>query len=249
MRNYDTYFPVALRLNEKRVVIVGGDHEAEMKVDKLIPTGARIKVISADATERIRERAQTGQIQLVERDYRRGDLLGAAMAIICDADRGKEARAEADENNVLLNVLDQTELCDFIAVAYFCRDGLQFAVHSSGKSAALSRRIRERLEQQHGQEYATLVRALGEVREEIARLIPSSKLRRDFWLEQVDAELLEDLDRLHTFPTQLDAKRVKADLLARAAAFSGALADHGSASPLQHAAGPTGKRSSTRESD
>jgi len=192
---YHTYFPVALKLENRKVVIFGGDQEAVMKVEKLLPTGARIFVISEEVEQEIEEHAKDGNLNWISRTYQPGDLEDAAIAIVCDVALGPEIRIEAEERNVMLNVLDKTELCDFIAVATFSRDGLQFGVHSSGKSAALSRRVRERLEDQFGVEYSKLVHLLGEIRPQVFERFSTFAERRAFWLETVTHELLDRIDQ------------------------------------------------------
>jgi len=207
---YGSYLPVGLRVDGRRVVVIGGDHEAEIKVEKLLAARARIKVISDAPVPGIETRAAAGALTLIRRAYRRGDLAGAFAAFVCDTRFAVPARAEADHRRVLLNVLDRGDLCDFIAMAYVARDGLQIAVHSSGKSAALTRRIREDLEERYGEGFAELAGVLGELRSAVKQLIPSGETRRGLWLDTVDAALVTEVaagafDR-HDFTSRVMAK-------------------------------------------
>ena len=190
---YGRYFPVALRVDGRLAVIVGGDQEAEAKMEKLLRCRARVTVVAPEVTAQIERRAAEGTIRLVRRGYRGGDLAGARIAFCSELDSAAEVRAEADRAGVLLNVVDQIGRCDFSAVAYVDRDGLQIAVHSSGKSAALARRIRERLEREYGEQFEELVRALGELRGEVKRMLPSADSRRELWLQAVDDSLVEQV--------------------------------------------------------
>jgi len=185
------YYSLALRLVDRPVVIIGGDGEAALKVDAMLAVGARLTVVAADPTPAVRQAAQRATLRLVERDYRPGDLAGACVAFVCDRRFAAAARAEAEREHVLLNVLDVPADCDFIATAQFARDGLQFSVHSSGKSAALSRRVRQRLERHYGEAFAELTRALGELRPRVRQSIASPAQRRAFWLAVVDDALLD----------------------------------------------------------
>lgn len=205
---YNTYFPVALNLKGRRVVVIGGDGEATMKIKSLLPCAPELVVVSPTVTEKLEALSKRGALLWIDRAYEYGDLEGAFLAIVCDPEAAKTAHQEASEKKVVLNVLDQTEFCDFIAVANFSRDGLQIGIHSSGKSAALSRRIRERLEKQFGDAYAQLTRVLGEVRPTIKALLPTHEARRAYWLDVVNEDLLERVDR-----DEICAEELKKDLL------------------------------------
>ena len=77
--------------------------------------------------------------------------------------------------NVLCNVVDDPERCDFFYGAMVRRGALQLAMSTGGRSPALAKGIRERLEKQFGAEYAELVERLGRARSR--PLISESELR------------------------------------------------------------------------
>ncbi|MGH2928931.1 MAG: precorrin-2 dehydrogenase/sirohydrochlorin ferrochelatase family protein [Solirubrobacteraceae bacterium] len=216
---YSGYFPIALRMDGRRAVIIGGDEEAEMKARKLLVCRSEVVVIGDGVTAGIEKLAAEGRLRRIPREYRRGDCAGAAMVIVCDTRHGEAARDEAHACGVLVNVLDRIELCDFSAVAYVDRAGLQIAVHSSGKSAALARRIRERLAEEYPESLGELNSVLGAVRAEVKRLVPTAACRRALWLSVVDADLIE-----HARTGRVDVRALTEDILRRAAAL-GACAD------------------------
>ena len=45
MKNEINYYPIAVRLKNKKALVVGGGMVAERKVKTLIATGARVKVV------------------------------------------------------------------------------------------------------------------------------------------------------------------------------------------------------------
>jgi siroheme synthase-like protein len=72
--------------------------------------------------------------------------------------------ALARRARVLVNVVDRPERCDFIVPSVLQRGELQIAVSTGGRSPALAREIRRRLESLFGPEYAALVARAGQAR-------------------------------------------------------------------------------------
>lgn len=186
-----TYFPIALRLEGLAVLIVGGDEEAAKRAQTLANGGAQVHVVSRKVTEPIADLADSGCISHSPRDFRPSDLDGTRVVFVCDVSLADMVLDEAHKRGVLVNVVDVPEQCDFIVPATFSRDGLQLAIHTSGKSAALARRIREQLEGEFGRSFGDLTRMLGELRPCVRGKIPEAAMRREFWLRVIDGDLLD----------------------------------------------------------
>jgi precorrin-2 dehydrogenase/sirohydrochlorin ferrochelatase len=191
VRAVGRYYPLALNLAGRKVVVVGGDAEAEHKLEDLFPYGPELIVVSPEVTQSIAAGWADGRWRWLPRRYRWGDLAGAALAFVSERGLYRQVRAEANARGVLLNAVDDLALCDFLAMAHFRRGGLEVAVHTSGQSAALSRRLRERLQTAIGTSYGELAAVLGALRPRVRSRLPDPARRRGFWLEVVDARLLE----------------------------------------------------------
>ncbi|HJV31650.1 MAG TPA: NAD(P)-dependent oxidoreductase, partial [Bacillales bacterium] len=63
MKKLTSNYPIMLRLEGKKIVVVGGGKVAERKVSGLLGTGATIEVISPNLTDELERLAQDGQIQ------------------------------------------------------------------------------------------------------------------------------------------------------------------------------------------
>ena len=94
---------------------------------------------------RLSELAQDGRIEWRQRPYRSGDLSDAFICIASTDDNAvnREIAREAEERNVLLNVVDVTPLCTFIAPAVSRRGEVTLAASTGGASPALARKFRE----------------------------------------------------------------------------------------------------------
>jgi precorrin-2 dehydrogenase / sirohydrochlorin ferrochelatase len=173
-------FPIYVKLRGRRVLVVGARAVAEAKILGLFDTGATIKVVALEATERVRGWAEAGLLALEERAFETRDLDGALLVVVATRSEsvGKRVLQEAQARGVLANVVDVPEQCDFFYPAVVRRGDLQIAVSTSGQSPSLAQRLRQQLERQFGEGYAAWVAELGETRREVlASNLPAEQKR------------------------------------------------------------------------
>ena len=190
--NASAYYPVYLSLAERLVVVVGGGAVAERKVAGLLPCGARVRVVAPELTPELAQLAGRGEIEHRARDFRPGDLEGAALALAepGEASRDEAFFAEAEERGTFANVEDDLDHCSFIAPAIVRRGDLVIAISTSGRAPAMAVRLRQRLEAELGPEYAALLELAGRLRAPLLRAVPEFEERRRRWYELVDSDVL-----------------------------------------------------------
>ena len=169
-----SYFPVFLDLKGRLCLVVGEGDLAEEKARALDRAGGRVR--------RSRE--------FVLDEARDAFLIVAAVE---DTAVSKQIKDFGEAHRILVNVVDQTEYCNFIAPAVVHRGDLMIAISTSGSSPALAKRIRRQLETQFGPEYGDLLQALGEIRPRVKERFSSFDDRKDFF-----SHLVENLDLLET---------------------------------------------------
>ncbi|MGA8271988.1 MAG: bifunctional precorrin-2 dehydrogenase/sirohydrochlorin ferrochelatase [Candidatus Sulfotelmatobacter sp.] len=159
-------FPMFLKLDGKRCLVVGAGKLGELKIASLIDTGAHVHVVALEATDAVHEYAKAGAIKLDLRAFTPSDLDGVFLAVIASASPAlnESIYREAQRREVLCNVVDVPELCDFYYPAVVRRGDLQIAVSTSGNSPSLAQKIRQQLERQFGPGYAPWVAELGATR-------------------------------------------------------------------------------------
>lgn len=167
-------FPMFLKLTGRQCLVVGAGKVGEPKIGGLIDTGAHIRVVALEATHVVREWARAGKIDLELRAFTPNDLDNAFLAVVATSSRtlNEFVYREAQRRQVLCNVVDVPEYCDFFYPAVVRRGDLQIAISTAGQSPSLAQKLRQQLEQQFGPGYATWVAELGETR----RLILASDL-------------------------------------------------------------------------
>lgn len=197
------YYPAYLDLTGRRCVVIGAGEIAERKVTQLIASEADVMLVSPTATPAIEGLAAKGQVRWLQRAYAPGDLAGATLAIAATDDENvnRKVHAEAQREKTLLNVVDVTPLCDFIAPSIIERGPVTVAISTSGTSPALARKLRELMNGgQHADHeggaycrclgWADAAGVLGDVRKELRSR--GAIASRDAW----QAGLTEDLLKL-----------------------------------------------------
>ncbi len=108
-------FPMFIKLDGRRCLVVGAGTVAEAKIESLLATAASVHVVAPKATPRVREWAREGRIEWEAREYGLGDLLGVFLVIAATGSVAlhDEIYAEARRRGVLCNAVDEPERCDF----------------------------------------------------------------------------------------------------------------------------------------
>ena len=188
------YYPVFLNVKGRHCTVIGGGQVALRKVTTLLEDGAKVTVISPDLCPELTNLSKKTEISVIHREYRKGDLEGAFVAIAATDSSiiNQQVAAEAREKSVLVNVVDDAGYSDFIAPSIVRRGEITIAISTSGQSPALARKLRTKLEKEFGEEYARLGRLLGEVRAEAKK--QNIVVDGDGWQEAIDLDrILEHL--------------------------------------------------------
>jgi len=160
-------FPMFVKLEGRRCVVVGGGPIAESKVESLLASGASVTVVSPALTGTLERLQRHGAFVWHARRFQATDLPGAFLVIAATSDDATNDAVyrEADRTGILCNAVDQPPRCHFYFPAVVQRGDLQIAISTAGRSPSLAQRLRKELEAQFGPEYADWVRWLADVRQ------------------------------------------------------------------------------------
>ena len=165
------YYAAFLDLRDRRCLVVGGGSIAERKVTGLLEAGARVLVVSPSLSAGLDTLVRAGTIQHRPRRFRRVDARRCTVVVAATGVTGTDdaVAAAARAARALVNVVDRPSSCDFILPSVLRRGDLQIAVSTGGRSPALAREIRRRLEGEFGDDYAGLVARVGAARARLRR--------------------------------------------------------------------------------
>ncbi|HEY2980184.1 MAG TPA: bifunctional precorrin-2 dehydrogenase/sirohydrochlorin ferrochelatase, partial [Anaerolineales bacterium] len=178
-----TYYPVYIQLDAQPCIVIGGGKIAEGKVEGLLAAHAQVTVVSPALTPRLWEMAEHGLITYVPRLYQEGDLAGAFIVISAtdQPEINHQVWQEATAHGQLVNVVDDTPHCNFIAPAILRKGDLTIAISTGGKAPAVAVRLKEHFEEQIGPEYARFLELAGQLREPLAQHVPDFEARKALW--------------------------------------------------------------------
>ncbi|MDF2546281.1 MAG: hypothetical protein K0R93_1179 [Anaerosolibacter sp.] len=187
------YYPIMLDIDGKPCVVIGGGKVAQRKVESLLDCGGVVTVIAPEMTDELRNLGQNGKIMTIFREYRSGDLKDFDLAYVATDNHqvNESCLKEARQEKVLLNVVDQPAMCEFIVPASVQRGDLTITVSTNGKSPMLSKKIREDLESVYGEEYTVFLEVMGELRQLVLREWENIHHRREFFEKIVYSDVLD----------------------------------------------------------
>jgi len=163
------YYPINLDIRNRNCLVVGGGAVATRKVKTLVRCGARVTVVSPEATGGLAALANTGAITLIRRPYASTDLDGMFLVIGATDDNAlnRKIYEDAENGSRLCNIADQPDLCNFILPAIVHRGDLILAISTSGTSPAFAKKLRKELEKTYGSEYALFLHLMGAIRKKL----------------------------------------------------------------------------------
>ena len=126
------YYPIALDLRGRPCLVVGGGKIATRKIEGLLSAGGNLTVVSPEVTDVIEEHARQKNLLHLKRRYQEGDLKGYFLAFAATGVPEVDVLMafEANTEGVLLNVVDRSALCGFIAPAVVQSGDLSIALNS-----------------------------------------------------------------------------------------------------------------------
>ncbi|MBU1259600.1 MAG: bifunctional precorrin-2 dehydrogenase/sirohydrochlorin ferrochelatase [Planctomycetes bacterium] len=173
-------YPIFLNLESKRAVVIGAGSVAARKILGLLDAKARLVVVAEHIDDALKARCKNTDIEFVEAKYSNDHLVGATIAFAATNDRkiNEQIYKDCQQLEVLCNVADEPDLCDFYVPAIIKRDSLQVAVCTEGNCPAYAGHLRRKLEEVITEDHGRFLTELEKLRQEVFNLVSNEDKRR-----------------------------------------------------------------------
>ncbi len=198
-------FPIYLKLEGRRVLIVGAGNVGLEKIASLSTSGARLRIVAPAAIAAVKQLAAEGRLTWIAREFADEDVLDADL-VIAATDQPVVNHAvflAASRNHILCNSADDPPNCDFYFPSIVRRGKLQIAISTAGESPALAQQLRREIDASLPAEMGATLDALGQLRRDVIAAYPPGEERKRLLHALAQRPVCEATDcptRLQAFP-------------------------------------------------
>ena len=148
MKETNHLFPVFLKLEEMRVLLVGAGNVGVEKLNAIINNSpaTTVRVVAKEINEEFKHLAsQHSNINVIQAEYDPSylDDCNIVIAAVNDIGLSTVIRNDAKRKGKLINVADKPYLCDFYLGSVVTKGNLKLAISTNGKSPTMAKRLKE----------------------------------------------------------------------------------------------------------
>lgn len=141
------YFPFFMDIAGKNGLVAGGGRIAAHKLHKLLPYGAKLRVVAPEVSAELAQFAFANDICVIKRAFQPEDLTEMHFVIAASDDREVNAAIGriCRERGILVNVVDDKEACGFIFPSLVKAGKLSIGISTEGASPEAAASIRSQI--------------------------------------------------------------------------------------------------------
>lgn len=177
------FLPIFLDLKQQPCLVVGGGEIAARKAGLLVKAQATVTIVAPALSASTQKLVDNQQVHWLEAKFDASQLSQERLVIAAtdDASVNEAVYEAAKARNILVNVADSPDHCDFILASILDRSPIVVAVSSGGDSPVLARNLRARLETLIPPSYSKLGDLVGRYRDKVKQKFENVSQRRRFW--------------------------------------------------------------------
>jgi uroporphyrin-III C-methyltransferase/precorrin-2 dehydrogenase/sirohydrochlorin ferrochelatase len=163
--------------------VVGAGEIAARKIDLLLRAGAQITVIAQEIGTAVATLQAQQAITVLKKAFDVEDVRDYRLVVSATDDLATNqlVAQTAHERDILVNVVDNPELCSFIFPAIIDRSPIVAAISSGGAAPVLARLLRAKMETVISPAYGQLAALAERFRNTVKQQIKQPQQRRVFW--------------------------------------------------------------------
>lgn len=188
------YFPLFLKLTDCPCLVIGAGSIAARKIDLLSRAGAIITVIANDVSPVVANMQKTHPTLFIkQKPFDKADVKGFHLVVSATDNTitNQLVAKSASDLNIMVNVVDNPDLCSFIFPAIIDRSPIIAAVSSGGAAPVLARLLRAKIESLIPPAFGKLAYIAAKYRSLVKDKIKEPSQRRIFWENILQGKIAE----------------------------------------------------------
>ncbi len=182
------YLPIFLDIRDRQVLIDGGGSVATRRAERALAAGASVTVFDPAPCAELLDMQGHDRLDIHLRPAEKADIDLCRLAYGASEDRARDDALHSwcRAAQVLCNVADLPEHCDFITPSIVDRSPIVVAISTGGTAPVVARILRARIEATLPAAFGRLAAFASGFRAIIAKTIDDGRSRRHFWERMIE---------------------------------------------------------------
>ena len=164
-------YPIFLKTHQLTVLLVGAGNVGLEKLSFLLKSSpkANVQIVAPSINEDIIKLIKNKNVSLINSVYKKKHLHNKDLVIVATNNSyiNKQIYNDCKERNLLVNVADTPDLCDFYLGGIVTKGNVKIAISTNGKSPTTAKRLRQFFEEVIPDDINELVQNLNNYRKTI----------------------------------------------------------------------------------
>jgi precorrin-2 dehydrogenase/sirohydrochlorin ferrochelatase len=169
IKSQNELYPIFLKVHQLQVLIIGGGNVALEKLSFLLKSSpnAKVTILAKEYHDELLALAKEYHVNIQFGSYdcfflqNKHLVIGATNNSVVNRTIQREAKAR----NILVNITDTPELCDFYLGGIVTKGHVKIAISTNGKSPTMAKRLRQLFEEVIPEDINALVENLNSYRQ------------------------------------------------------------------------------------
>jgi uroporphyrin-III C-methyltransferase/precorrin-2 dehydrogenase/sirohydrochlorin ferrochelatase len=189
------YLPLFLNTDKKNIILIGAGAIAFAKLKLIINFTDRVTIVSKEFDTDLLEFTKNYNIKLIKESFREEHLESFNLVVAAtNNDVANHKIAEcAEKRSMLINIVDNPKLSNFIFGAVATRGKVTIAISSAGVSPVLTRYLKQKIEQVLPLNLTKLGDFLAKYKNLLRVKLTNLQSRRMFWQDVISGPIAQEI--------------------------------------------------------